>query len=80
MRACHLRDGAALAEALSELEEDLRAGRRVDERDLDRRVTGWREALSPGLFLGPSFDTIAGVDQHGAIIHYRRDDDLTYLT
>lgn len=71
MRACHLRDGAAVAECLSELEEDLARGEAVDEAGLDMRVTACRALLSPGAFLEPSFPTIAGVDANGAVIHYR---------
>ena len=34
------------------------------------QVTASRAALSPGLFLEPSFPTIAGVNSNGAIVHY----------
>lgn len=73
MRACHLRDGAAMAEFLSELESILYrndescAG--VTEYDLDIMVTDCR--AKAGLFLERSFPTIAGVNGNGAIIHYR---------
>mmetsp|Transcript_24714 Transcript_24714/g.35487 ORF Transcript_24714/g.35487 Transcript_24714/m.35487 type:complete len:697 (-) Transcript_24714:639-2729(-) len=75
MRACHLRDGAAVAECLAGLEEDLARGLGGDEAGLDRRVTACRALLSPpgspGAFLEPSFPTIAGVAANGAVIHYR---------
>ena len=78
MRACHLRDGAAVAEFFAWLEEELprRGGsgggaEAITEVELDERVTASRAALSPGTFLEPSFPTIAGVNSNGAIVHYR---------
>jgi len=74
MRACHLRDGAAVAEFFAWLEEELPrrgGGEVITEVELDERVTASRAALSPGTFLEPSFPTIAGVNSNGAIVHYR---------
>lgn len=69
MRQCHLRDGAAMAEFWSELEERLATGETITEVDVDTIVTGKR-ADDP-MFLETSFDTIAGVSENGAIMHYR---------
>jgi len=70
MRACHIRDGAAMAEFFSWLEEELSiAGRVVSEVELDEKVCSFRESF--GKWLEPSFPTIAGVNSNGAIVHYR---------
>jgi Xaa-Pro aminopeptidase len=72
MKNCHLRDGVAVVEFLSWLEEYLseRDGQTtISEYDIDLRLTAER-AKDP-LFLEPSFATIAGVNENGAIIHYR---------
>lgn len=68
MRACHLRDGAAMAEFMSWLEDELNT-RSVSEVEVDEKVTACRAAA--GGFIEPSFPTIAGVNENGAIIHYR---------
>eukprot|EP01036_Dinobryon_divergens_P055550 gene55550-74167_t len=69
MRACHRRDGAAMAEFFSQLEVDLAAGVDViTEVDIDVRSTACRRA--GGMFMDLSFPTIAGVGSNGAIIHY----------
>ena len=69
MRNCHIRDGAAMAEFLAWLEEHLSAGHSLSEVDIDLKVTESRASF--GMFLEPSFATIAGVNGNGAIIHYR---------
>lgn len=69
MRACHLRDGAAMAEFFAWLEETLATGRSVSETEVDEKVCEFRESF--GKWLEPSFPTIAGVNSNGAIVHYR---------
>ena len=73
MRACHLRDGAAMAEFFAWLEAELESkeGSTVGEVEVDERVCSFRKQLSPGQWLEPSFPTIAGVNSNGAIVHYR---------
>lgn len=44
---------------------------KITEVTLDEKVTAFRAQLSPGMFLEPSFPTIAGVNGNGAIVHYR---------
>ena len=68
MRDCHLRDGAAMAEFFSWLEEEIQK-RDISEIEIDERVCAFRASF--GNYLEPSFDTIAGVGSNGAIIHYR---------
>eukprot|EP01035_Chromulina_nebulosa_P016804 gene16804-22286_t len=44
----------------------------ISEYDIDIILTNVRKEFSPqGVFLEPSFPTIAGVNSNGAIIHYR---------
>jgi Xaa-Pro aminopeptidase len=69
MIAAHIRDGAAECEFLAWLEEHLASGGSITEYDIDIELTGWRKKA--GKFIEPSFATIAGVNENGAIIHYR---------
>ena len=72
MRACHVRDGAAVVEFLCSMEAffgDGSLGKTISEYDIDLRVTGFR-ARDP-LFVERSFPTIAGANDNGAIMHYR---------
>lgn len=69
MIACHRRDGAAMAEFMAELEEQLAAGATFTEVEIDEKATAWRKAQKG--FVDLSFPTIAGVGSNGAIIHYR---------
>jgi Xaa-Pro aminopeptidase len=71
LRACHLRDGAAVCEFMCWLEKEVTT-RQVSEVEIDEKITSLRKEFSaPGVFLEPSFDTIAGVNANGAIIHYK---------
>jgi len=76
MRACHVRDGAAVVEFLCSIEaffasseDSTSANKVVSEYDIDLQVTGFR-ARDP-LFVERSFPTIAGANDNGAIMHYR---------
>eukprot|EP01038_Epipyxis_sp_PR26KG_P007198 gene7198-9823_t len=68
MKSCHLRDGAAMVEFFSWLEEHL-ISKTLTEVEIDHKVNEFRASF--GMFLEPSFPTIAGVNENGAIIHYR---------
>lgn len=68
MRAAHRRDGAALAKFLAWLERSWPNGD-VTELSAEEKLAAFRAAGH--LYRGPSFDTIAGVGEHGAIVHYR---------
>lgn len=75
MRECHLRDGAAMAEFFADLEESLdpnsEFANAISEVDIDRMVCHYRTKIAQ--MLEPSFPTIAGVGENGAIIHYCAD-------
>ena len=71
MKNCHYRDGAAVVSFLHWLERRLQENVRVSEVEIDSKLTEYRRVFSPEKFVSPSFDTIAGVNENGAIIHYR---------
>lgn len=67
IHAAMQRDGVALVKFLKWLEEALPAGKET-EMSVDRKLHEFR-AQQP-LYMGESFDTIAGYKEHGAIVHY----------
>lgn len=67
LHAAMQRDGVALVKFLKWLEEAVHAGRET-EISIDRKLHAFR-AEQP-LYMGESFDTIAGYKAHGAIVHY----------
>ena len=62
-----LRDGVAMVKFLCWLKQAVKAGGQT-EISIDQKLTSLR-AEQP-LFRGISFDTIAGYEEHGAIVHY----------
>jgi len=69
-RRAMLRDGVAMVRFLKWLSEEVVSQYRADltEMGIDRKLTAFR-AEQP-LYRDLSFDTIAGYEQHGAIVHY----------
>lgn len=61
------RDGVALVKFLKWLEASVLSGKET-ELSVDRKLHEFR-AVQP-LYIGESFDTIAGYKEHGAIVHY----------
>ncbi len=61
------RDGVALVKFLKWLEEAVPSGKET-ELSVDRKLHEFRAAQP--LYMGESFDTIAGYKEHGAIVHY----------
>ena len=61
------RDGVALVKFLKWLEASVLSGKET-ELSVDRKLHEFRAAQS--LYMGESFDTIAGYKEHGAIVHY----------
>lgn len=62
-----LRDGVAMAKFLKWLKPAVAAGGQT-EMSIDRKLTALR--AQQALFKDISFDTIAGYETHGAIVHY----------
>ena len=70
MRACHIRDGAALTEYFAWLENELVNKKTVlDEVDAADKLEQIRSKHD--LFAGLSFDTISSTGPNGAVIHYK---------
>ena len=67
IHAAMQRDGVALVKFLKWLEEAVPSGKET-ELSVDRKLHEFR-AVQP-LYMGESFDTIAGYKEHGAIVHY----------
>ncbi|CAH0404029.1 unnamed protein product [Chilo suppressalis] len=67
-RTAHIKDGIAVVRGLRWVEESVAAGEVVTEIDLSDKLAQLR---SEELYShGPSFSTIAGAGENGAIIHY----------
>ena len=62
------KDGAALVGAFMEIERRLRANEPLTELDVADILTEYRSRQE--LYVGESFETIAGYGPHGAIVHY----------
>jgi Xaa-Pro aminopeptidase len=69
MRACHVRDGAALIEFFAWLENELLQGSSVDEVQAADKLTYFRSQHEH--FVGLSFDTISSTGANAAVIHYK---------
>ncbi|KZF19192.1 hypothetical protein L228DRAFT_254478 [Xylona heveae TC161] len=69
MRACHIRDGAALTEYFAWLEEQLVVkGAKLDEVQAADKLEAIRSKHHN--FVGLSFDTISSTGPNAAVIHY----------
>lgn len=67
IHAAMQRDGVALVKFLKWLEEAVPSGEET-EISIDKKLHGFR--AEQDLYMGESFDTIAGYKEHGAIVHY----------
>ena len=67
IHAAMQRDGVALVKFLKWLEEAVPSGKET-ELSVDRKLHEFRAAQP--LYMGESFDTIAGETEQGAIVHY----------
>ena len=67
IHAAMIRDGVALVKFLRWLEIAVPAGSET-ELSIDEKLHEFRAAQD--LYMGESFDTIAGYKEHGAIVHY----------
>ncbi|HQZ03597.1 MAG TPA: aminopeptidase P family protein [Thauera sp.] len=69
IRRAMLLDGAALCTFFAGLERALAEAEPITELTVDERITAAR--ASQAGFMGPSFATIAGFNENGALVHYR---------
>jgi len=67
-RRAHIRDGAALTRFLHWVATEAQTSL-PDEVEVVRKLEGFREAT--GALKDLSFDTIAGAESNGAVVHYR---------
>ena len=67
IHAAMQRDGVALVKFLKWLDEAVPEGKET-EISVDKKLHTFRAAQP--LYMGESFDTIAGYKEHGAIVHY----------
>ncbi|CAH2064533.1 unnamed protein product, partial [Iphiclides podalirius] len=67
-RDCHVRDGIAVVRFFRWLHSEIDGGATVTEIQAADRLLEFRKEEVD--FLGPSFETIAGAGENGAIIHY----------
>ena len=71
-REAHLRDGAAMVQFLAWLDAEAPKGG-LTEIGVVRALEGFRRATN--VLLDISFETICGAGAHGAIVHYRVDEN-----
>ncbi|CAG9790447.1 unnamed protein product [Diatraea saccharalis] len=67
-RSAHVKDGIAVVRGLRWVEEQVASGAVVTEIDLSDKLADFRREEEHSH--GPSFSTIAGAGENGAIIHY----------
>ena len=69
VREAMRQDGAALCEFFATFEQRLKAGERLSELDVDSMLIEVRSQQPH--YVSPSFPTIAGFNENGALPHYR---------
>lgn len=67
IHAAMQRDGVALVKFLKWLEASVPGGKET-EMSVDKKLHAFR--AEQAMYIGESFDTIAGYKEHGAIVHY----------
>ncbi|XP_013189002.2 xaa-Pro aminopeptidase ApepP [Amyelois transitella] len=67
-RSAHVKDGVAVVRGLRWIEEAVAAGEVITEIDLSDKLAEFRREEADSY--GPSFSTIAGAGENGAVIHY----------
>lgn len=67
-KTSHIKDGIAVVRFLKWLHDEVDAGHQVSEVDASDRLIYYRSQEKD--FVGPSFGTIAGAGENGAIVHY----------
>ncbi|CAH2083406.1 unnamed protein product [Euphydryas editha] len=67
-RQCHIRDGIAVVRFFKWLHDQVDAGKSITEIQAAEKLLEFRKEEM--YFMGPSFETIPGAGENGAIIHY----------
>lgn len=68
MKACHIRDGAAVCRFLAWLDREVATGNLYDEGELADKLESFRQQNEN--FVEPSFDTISAAASNAAMCHY----------
>ncbi|MCR4675766.1 MAG: aminopeptidase P family protein [Sphaerochaetaceae bacterium] len=68
MRKAHILDGVALVNFLSDVERNKSKDGYYTELSISKALEDERKKMKE--YLGPSFSTIAGFADHGAVVHY----------
>ena len=69
IRRAHIADGVALTRFLKWIDENQNSSVSMNELSVEKQLEEFRRAEEN--YLGPSFPTIAGFAENGAIVHYR---------
>ena len=77
IKACHIRDGAAVSRFLAWLDAEVAAGHFYDEGQLSDKLETFR--LSDPQYREPSFDTISAVGGNAAMCHYNHNNGTPAL-
>ncbi|WP_257267235.1 aminopeptidase P family protein [Endozoicomonas sp. ONNA2] len=75
MKDCHRRDGAAMVRFMRWLKSNIPSGQ-LNEVNIDEQLLQFRSESK--YFRGVSFPSIVGYAGHGAICHYRADQESAY--
>ena len=75
LKQCQEHDGVAMVRFIKWLKTSL-GKERITEISLAEKLEDFRKQNE--LFMGPSFDTIAGYKEHGAMMHYKATEDTDY--
>lgn len=71
IKQAHISDGVAMVKFLKWF-EDSASSSQLTELSVEEKLEGFRQENDD--YLGPSFSTIAGFNENGAIVHYRADE------
>jgi Xaa-Pro aminopeptidase len=75
LRGCEVSDGVALVKFIKWLKNSIDK-EEITEISADEKLQGFRKQQE--LFVGPSFDTIAGYKDHAAMMHYKAKKETQY--
>jgi Xaa-Pro aminopeptidase len=75
IRRCEIRDGLALVKFIKWLKDSV-GEEEITEFTAGEKLEGFRKEQE--LFVGPSFDTIAGYKDHAAMMHYKAAKESSY--
>lgn len=68
IKNCEIKDGVAMVKFIKWLKDSVNS-EEISEMSADEKLTAFRAQQE--LFVGPSFDTIAGYKDHAAMMHYK---------